>query len=137
MKSYLKSFTILSLWLATCFTLSAQDYHDPQNMPVEPENTDCHKLPDTFENADQAVKVIEATRFNLSQDFKTTRRQGLMAASYHSCNFKTGYLVVKFDGEHQIFPDVPLETWEKFQGTSDIDGFYYKNIKTLSQIKDE
>ena len=137
MRHTLKIALLLTIGLATFTSSMAQDYSDPQNMPVEPANTDCHKLPEIFTDANQAQELITSTKFYLEQEFKTTRRRGLMAASYHSCDFKEGFLVVQFDGQPHIYGNVPLETWQKFQGTADIDGFYLKHIKTLAEIQYE
>ena len=114
---------------------SNSDYDDPQNMRIEPENTDCHKLPETFESLQHAVALLEATRFNLDENFKTTRRSGLMRARFVSCDFKQGYLMVRYDGKDQIYPDIDTQLWEEFRSTADIDGYYFKKIAILPTIE--
>ena len=110
------------------------DVRDPQNMKVDPENTDCYKLPETFHSVPEAMDVIENTRFYLDQNFRTTRRSGLMQARFVSCDFKTGYLVIRYDGTDQVYPDIKLELWERFRKATDIDGFYFDNIQNLTRI---
>jgi len=115
----------------------AQDpqFKDPQNMKVAPQNTDCHDLPTQFASNEEAVKILNETRFYQDQSLRTTRRSGLMQARYLSCDFKTGYLIVRFDGDDTVYPDVKPELWEQLQQTSDIDGYYFKHIKPLAKIK--
>ena len=107
---------------------------DPQNIKLDPVNTDCHKLPETFRNVPEAMEVIENTRFYYDQSIRTTRRSGLMLARFVSCDFKTGYLIIRFDGIDQIYPDINKELWDQFQQTSDIDSFYFDNIQNLTKI---
>jgi hypothetical protein len=109
-------------------------FKDPQNMKVDPENTDCHKIPDTFENLSEALETIDSTRFYYDQRIKTTRKSGLMQARYVSCDFETGYLIVRFDGMDRVYPDIKLELWESFQQTADIDGYYLKEVEHLPKL---
>lgn len=112
-----------------------QQHPDPQNMKVTPENTDCHKLPESFQSMSEALEAIENTRFYYDQSLKTTRRSGLMQARFVSCDFKTGFLVIKYDGDDQVYPEVSLELWEQLQENPDIDGFYFDKIQNLPKIK--
>ncbi len=127
---------VLLSWLGLN-SVQAQDYQDPQNMPVEPENTDCQSLPEEFSGYKQALELIEASRFYYQQNIKTTRKQGLMEAAYYSCDFKQGYLVVVLDGKKILHQEVPLEQWEEFQQTPDIDGYYLNHFSKLPRIQDD
>ena len=109
-------------------------YQDPQNMKVTPENTDCHELPDAFTNLTEALPMLKATRFYYDQSLKSTRRSGLMRARFLSCDFKNGYLLIHFNGQDQVYPNVEVRLWEQFQQTADIDGFYYEYIENLPRI---
>lgn len=113
------------------------EFKDPQNMKVEAEYTDCHKLPSTFQSSSEAIKVLENSRFYYDQSLKTTRRSGLMQARFVSCDFKTGYLLIKFDGIDQVYSDVDLTLWEQFRQTADIDKFYFDKIKHLPNIPEK
>lgn len=128
-------------WLVLSSQLYAQekdpDFQDPQNMKVEPEHTDCHKLPPSFTNLQEALKTIEDTRFYYDQKLRTTRRSGLMQARYVSCDFKTGFLIVRYDGQDQVFTNVEQRVWEDLQKTADIDGYYHEHIKQLEKIEDQ
>ena len=128
-----------SLLVMLVLQLEAQDnsaqYQDPQNMPVKPTNTDCQALPESFVDLSSALLSLENTRFHYDQKIKTTRKRGLMQARYVSCDFKTGYLIIQYDGQKQVYPKVEIQLWEDFQETADIDGFYFKKIKSLPLIE--
>ena len=113
------------------------DFQDPQNMKVAPEHTDCHKLPASFANLQEALTTIQNTRFYDDQKLQTTRRSGLMQARYVSCDFKTGFLIVKYDSKDHVFANVEKQIWEDLQKTADIDGYYHKHIKLLEEIEDQ
>lgn len=130
---YINLSLISGLMLVTLQAMG-QDYTDPQNMPVDPKNTNCQHLPEVFADGTAAIARVKAAKFNYHQNFKTTRRSGLMQASYASCDFKIGYLMVTYDGNEMIYPNVPMALWKEFQSTSDIDGFYFKKIKDLPAI---
>ena len=85
----------------------------------------------------EAMTVLESTRFYYDQSIKTTRRSGLMRARFLSCDFKIGFLLIHYNGEDQVYPNVETKLWEQFQQTADIDGFYFKHIKQLPKIENE
>lgn len=114
----------------------AQEIKDPQNMPVKPEHTDCQELPDSFDDLQSALTAIKSSRFYYEQKIKTTRKNGLMGANYYSCDFKNGYLIIRFDNVEQLYPQVEMALWKRFQQTRDIDGFYAREIRVLPQIID-
>jgi hypothetical protein len=103
-------------------------------MPVKPTNTDCQELPETFGDLSEALSAIQNTRFHYDQKIKTTRKSGLMQARFLSCDFQTGFLLIRYDGEDQVYPNIELQLWEQFQQTADIDGFYFKHIENLQTI---
>ena len=115
-------------------TLSAQDYDDPQNMPVDPQNTNCAQHILEFETAAKTLELMKQTKWHLEQEIKTTRTSGLMNAFFGSCDFKTGVLMVEFDQQKHIYLNIPVAMWEQLKATDDIDGFYYKHIKKLPEL---
>ena len=137
----MKELYIILILTVVSWTVHSQDqdpqFKDPQNMKVEPQHTDCHKLPEVFENLSEAISVLESTRFYYDQSIKTTRRSGLMRARYLSCDFKTGFLLIHYNGEDLVYPNIETQLWEQFQQTADIDGFYFKHIEQLPKIESE
>ncbi len=125
------------MWLSILPALGQQveaDRKDPQNIKIDPQNTDCHQLPESFEQTSEALTAIGATRFYYDESIRTTRKSGLMQARFVSCDFKKGFLIVRFDGVDQVFPAVELEVWEQFQATADIDGYYLNKIRSMPMI---
>jgi len=129
---------LFMLFLLTTLQAYTQEkdpqYQDPQNMLVKPTNTDCQELPETFEDLPEALSAIQSTRFHYDQKIKTTRKSGLMQARWVSCDFKTGFLLIRYDGKDQVYPNIDIQLWEQFQQTADIDGFYFKHIENLQTI---
>lgn len=125
---------LLQVGLAVYSQEPDPQYKDPQNMRVDPENTDCHLLPESFQKASEALEVLETARFYYDQSIKTTRKSGLMWARFVSCDFKKGYLIIRYDSQDMVYPEVDLKLWEQFQQTADIDGFYFKRIEKLPKL---
>ncbi|GJM28650.1 MAG: hypothetical protein DHS20C17_12850 [Cyclobacteriaceae bacterium] len=127
--------------LIVSYRLSAQEadpqFKDPQNIKIAPENTDCHTLPASFQSLSEATEKLENTRFYYDQRIRTTRKSGLMQARFVSCDFNTGYLIIKYNGNDMVYPDIKKELWEAFQQTPDIDGYYLKNIEHLNKLDDQ
>lgn len=130
----MKFYILLIILLVFGSRLWAQEEKDPQNMPVKPENTDCQELGDNFHDLEGALTAIKRSRFYYEQKIRTTRKSGLMEASYYSCDFKSGYLIIRYDSAEQLYWPVDMTLWERFQKSPDIDGFYIKEIKDLTQI---
>jgi len=132
----MNNYFLLIVLTVITLRVSAQDlqYQDPQNMPVKPTNTDCQELPETFRDLSEAISAIQNTRFHYDQKIKTTRKSGLMQVRFVSCDFKKGFLMVRYDGEDQVYPNIELQLWEQFQQSADIDGFYFENIEHLKTI---
>jgi len=122
----------LNLAAAICiltFMVDAQEglAQNDQNFQVEGK-TDCNSLPEVFQNQRQALLLIRNTKFSYSQEMNTTRRNGYQKAHYRSCDLSTGFLLIEIDGSWLIHPEVPLELWEKYVSSRDLEGFYKENI---------
>ncbi len=134
----MNNYFLLIVLSLTSLQVFSQDqdlqYQDPQNMPVKPANTDCQQLGHDFKDLSEGLSAIKNARFHFDQKIKTTRKSGLMQARFVSCDFKTGFLLILYNGEEEIYPNIELQLWDQFQQTADIDGFYFKHIKNLPNI---
>lgn len=118
-------FIILSLTLST-FSY-AQVKH---NFEKEPENTNCHTLPTTFESTQEALKNIQATTFRLTETLKISKHLTPQAMKYLSCDGETGYLVVKeTDDNILVYEKIPYEVWKGLMETKDPISDYKTKIK--------
>ncbi len=116
----------ISLFFASMTVCVAQTQH---NMKLDPLTINCDSLPETFESFDDALTKIESAKFRFTQNFKTTRRSGVMAAYYYSCESKDGYLILTLDGLRKIYGSFPRIGWKRLLETNDLDGYYQDEIR--------
>ncbi len=130
----MKSVIILLCAWGCAGLVYGQDYDDPQNMSVDPQNTNCAQQLEEFTTTTKALEALSKTKFHLEQEIKTTRRSGLMQAFFGSCDFKTGILMVEYNSQKFIYMDVPVTMWDQLKSSDDIDGFYFKHIEKLPKL---
>ncbi len=116
---------VLVFFLLNCVEAFSQDYH---NKKVDPEKVDCHVLPDTFATMKDAVQALEGSTFRFTQQFKTGKPEGVMAAKFYSCDNETGYLALKVDGKYVIYLHVPRKRWVELTQSDNLDEYYQKNL---------
>lgn len=102
---------------------------DPQNQKVEDIKTDCGKIKPEFSSLEEAKQVLDSSKFSFSQQFKTTRENGVMAANYYTCDNEKGFLWIKVSGKEYVYKDVPHFKWKRLIETNDIDQYYEEDIK--------
>ena len=127
-------FVLRSLsWMACCILLisavklSAQEVE--HNYPVGPKNTDCDSMQLNGLSRETMIETIENNAFRFDQQFKISRVAGIRAGHYYSCDGKSGFLILTVGKEKALFVDVPKTIWDEFIKSSDLDGFYEKNLK--------
>jgi hypothetical protein len=118
-------------WLLTgCLMQQALAQEVEHNYPVGPQNTNCDSLKLAELPFQEVISTLENTSFRFDQGFRISRISGVRAAHYYSCNGIVGYLILTIGQEKKVFIDVPKSLWNEFITTSDLDGFYEKNIKS-------
>lgn len=55
-------------------------------------------------------------------------------ASYHSCDKKFGYFIIKTDKRSYIYKDLPINIWNSFKKASSFGSYYDRNIKNRYQL---
>ncbi len=113
-------------WLFLCTNAHGQVEH---NYHVVSGFTDCDSLTLKGLEKDEAVKLLQNTRFRFQQDFRLTRKKGLKAGSYYSCDGKKGYLSIIFDDKKYLYINVPLKIWENFIKSADPEGYFLNDVK--------
>jgi len=108
------------------FVCKAQD---PQNQKVENVKTNCDKISSEFNSLDEAKKILDSATFSFSQEFKTTKSSGVIAANFYTCDNEKGYLWIRVNGKEYIYKDVTHFKWKELIETNDLDGYYEENIK--------
>ena len=122
---------IFGLFLLCLFyggNLFAQVEH---NYRVTPENTSCDSLQLQGVEKSRSIELLQSTSFRTSESMKLRRKSGLREANYYSCDNNSGYLLIRYNEEYQIYQDVSLTTWKELIGTADPEGFYMKSIKPV------
>jgi len=114
------------IFVGVCYGLQAQEVE--HNFLVGPQSTNCDSL--RFDGMEKAaiLRQLEESKFRTSENFVLRRKSGLRAASFYSCDNKTGYLVIRYNDDDEIYLDVPLETWQSLTKNADPDGFYLQSI---------
>ena len=99
-----------------------------QNFKVEGA-TDCHEGQKQFKTMEDAEAAIRKVKFNIEQEMNTTRPSGYMKAHFRSCDMKTGYLLILIDSKWVVFRDFPLDKWNEYVQSRDLEGYYLDNVK--------
>ena len=123
----LKGVFVFSLLLLLVCCAKAQVEH---NYLVGPQNTDCDSLDLSKANEAEAMDLIRKTKFRFDQHFDIRRNTGLQAGHFFSCDNKTGYLIIKSDGQNHLFVQVPMEIWEMMTSGGDPEGIFQEKIKS-------
>ena len=130
---FLGLFVILYFGLIP-FTRAQEVEH---NYPVGPQTTNCDSLDLSKVASENHIVTIKSTTFRFDQTFKLTRRTGLKGGSFYSCDNKTGYLIIKYNEEEQLFADVEKEQWQELITSRDPEGYYLEKIATGDQNRTE
>lgn len=103
------------------------------NYLVGPQYTDCDSLKIEHILKDEAIRTIKGSTFRYTQNFKLTRRQGLMAGAFYSCDNETGYLIIQYDKVEYLYFDMTRKDWELLKSSKDPEGFYLdQKVKWIS-----
>ena len=76
-----------------------------------------------------AEAALHAANFNFEQEMNTTRVSGYRRAHYRSCDMKQGFLLVQIDEDWLVHRNVPMETWQRYLSSRDLEGFYVDEIR--------
>ncbi len=117
---------VMLLCLSPDIKIYAQVEH---NYHVVSGFTDCDSLMLKGLDKDEALKLLQNTRFRYQQEFRLTRREGLKTGAFYSCDGKQGYLAVTYDGKKYLYVNVPLENWEQFTKSTDPERYFLNNVR--------
>jgi len=124
------SIKVVLVLVSTCFwgVLFCQG-QDPQNMKVGNTKINCEKIEQEFKNLQEAKISLDTTTFTFTQEYKTTKKFGVMEANFYTCDNATGFLRIVVSGKEQIFRDVTHFTWKGLLETNDPDQFFEDHIR--------
>lgn len=126
------NYRLLVGFLLVTISATAQVQH---NFKMDPQETDCHLLPEQFESVTAAYTKLKATTFRLVEEMTISRYKDPAAAAYLSCDGKSGYLMISMqDGSHEIFKNVNKPDWNTFTETRDPVYDYQELKKKLEPV---
>lgn len=89
----------------------------------------CLELPDSFINYKEAIEAIKSTNFTFIESCNTSKSSWIRSASFHSCDSKTGFFLLKTDNQTYIHDNLPKNLWVEFTATDSFGRFYNNKIK--------
>lgn len=97
------------------------------NYKVGPQSVTCDSLYLPDNDLPSALEAVKSASFRDVRQFKLTRKQGLQGGHYYSCNAATGYMIIRYDNEEQLYLNISKEFWNTLTTNADPDGVYLKN----------
>ena len=99
-----------------------------QNLEIKG-STDCNDLDLTYSTMEVAETALHKANFNFAQEMNTTRISGYRRAHFRSCDLKLGFLLLQIGENWIIYRNVPLDIWNQYLASRDLEGFYIDKIK--------
>ena len=127
MKCQLCIFTMCLLY----FHSYAQEVE--HNYLVGPNTVTCDSLDIVKEDQKQSIEDIRQAKFRFTQSFKLTRKQGLQAGEFYSCDATHGYLIITYNSVEHLYFEVSQDFWEMLISSSDPEGVYLERQSGLKK----
>jgi hypothetical protein len=90
----------------------------------------CEDLPANFRSYPEAVRAIEKTSFELTDELPFGKSPWFLSATYYSCDGYFGYLEYSTqDRKEYILERVPLKVWTEFKNATVNALYFQQNIK--------
>ena len=105
-----------------------------QNLKIEASNSNCDGLPEYYQDPEQAYRKITDSRFRLEESMVTSRIQGYRKVFFKSCDRESGFLLIQVDDDWLIFRRFPIELWEAYKESRDLEGFHLEKIKGIYSL---
>lgn len=118
--------------LLSAIPMYAQVEH---NYLVGPKSTSCDSMNIDDLSKVEIIDLLPKETFRFDQSIKVYASQGFQGAKYYSCDGKTGFMVMKFDGKYKLYKEVGKDFWDQMTATTDPTGLYYSKLSELKEIK--
>ena len=117
------------LFIVACFAVPFTGLaQSDQNFKVKG-STDCNEISLYFPTMEEAEVIIHKAKFNIEQEMNTTRPSGYRKAHFRSCNMQDGFLMLQIDSSWTILREFPVEMWNEYVNSRDLEGYYQDNVK--------
>lgn len=124
---------VISILISGPFMVMGQEVE--HNYKVGPQSVTCDSLQLPENDITAALELVKSASFRDVRQFKLTRKQGLQSGHYFSCNGKTGYLIIKYDNNEELFLNISKETWNTITTNTDPEGLYLENRHLWEKYK--
>ncbi len=96
----------------------------------------CNKIKTTFNSYNEAIKILNTTKFTLGQQINTPESFWIKSATFKSCDKRKGFFIVLLKNNRTyIHQNLPTNIWNNFKKASSKGSFYDKNIKKRFTLK--
>jgi hypothetical protein len=89
----------------------------------------CSTLPNKFTSYNQAISIVENSRFKIDETINTSKSGWILNAHYYSCDGKTGFFIIKMKRKEYIHAGMPVSVWQQFKRANSFGSFYDYYIK--------
>jgi hypothetical protein len=120
--------------LIFCFIITSCEQNTLNNSIVSNEVNDCNSLQSNFSSYNEAINIIESTKFTLTDYVNTTNSSWIREAYFYSCDKNFGYFVIKTNKNMYIHKDLPTSVWNGFKNANSFGSYYNNNIKNRYQL---
>ena len=94
----------------------------------------CENLPMHFSSKEEAIQAVIQAKFPFNEQYNSAKSSWIRAASYLSCDQKTGYFIFSTVDQVYIHKGLPLALWNGFKNASDPGKYYKKYIKNKFRL---
>jgi len=120
-------FKVALLVVTLTISISAIAQEVEHNYKVGPQNVSCDSLKLPADDLPAALSMLKEATYRYSKRFRLTRKNGLQAGEYYSCNGITGFLIVRYDNKEVLYINYNKTDWDSFTASPDPEGFYIDN----------
>jgi hypothetical protein len=89
----------------------------------------CNSLPNSFSTYSDAERQIYNTSFYFVDKCNTGGSSWIKAASFYSCDGKSGFMFIVTSSETYIHQNLPISLWQNFKRANSFGGFYTSYIR--------
>ena len=104
-------------------------------LPVSCQQLDCKNLPSYFTSYEKATKTVTSTSFSIIEKINTPNSSWIKAASFYSCDGKSGFFLLKTNKKEYLHSGLPIGIWRQFKVAVSFGSYYVNNIKNRYQLQ--
>jgi len=120
-------FKVALIMLMLTISISAKAQEVEHNYKAGPQNVSCDSLKLPADDLPAALVLLKEATYRYSKKFRLTRKNGLQAGEYYSCNGIKGFLITRYDNIEVLYMNIDINVWESFTSSADPEGFYLDN----------